>query len=245
MKITLGNFTFPSKAAAINEIRRIKDEYPLNSPLVGDDAELMLAVLGNHHDREAKIGSGVAHISVRRIEHGARGFWITRIDGTCDDFSYKTALNGELSHEAQVKRAMRSAIDPVIRKFKDNQFASTWGTPPGSPDYDPDRDPFDPENLWAQSIVYMPLVCALTGNQLTNDASTHVDHHDPTFAELAAAFASENGGFADIPIKSSTTHPGPALCEPTRTKWIDYHERNASLRLIHRSANLARAKFNG
>lgn len=242
MKVTIGRFSFPSKTAAIAEIRRIKDDYPLNTALVGDDAELMLAVLGNHHDRIQKIGVGVQHISVRRIEHGARGFWITRIDGSCDDFSYKTALNGELSHEAQVKRAMRSAITPAIRQFKEQQFAKTYNTPPGAPTYNPTNDPSEPNNLWSQSIVYTPPTCPLTGNNLSNDSTTHVDHHDPTFAELVAGFVSENGGFDGINIKSSATHPGPALCQPTLIKWVDYHERNATLRLIHRSANLARSK---
>lgn len=243
MRITLGKFDFPSKAAAIAEIRRIKDEYPSGTPLVGDDAELMLAVLGNHHDRTKKIGVGVDHISVRSIEYGVKGFWITRIDGSCEDFSYKTALNGELSHAAQVKRAMRFAIDPAIRRFKDQQFQNLpWATtrPAVSPESDP-FDIFDPANHDYNVVRVLPK-CPLTGNALSNDATTHVDHHNPTFAELVADFAAENGGIDNIHVESSTTHPGPMLVDPVKTKWIDYHERNAILRLIHRSANLARGK---
>lgn len=242
MRIEIGEYSFPSKAAAVAEIRRIKDEYPLDTPLLGDDAKLITALLGLHPDAAEKTGPGIQHITIRAIEYGARGFWVTRTDGSCDDFSYKTALNGDLSHTAQVKRAMRFAIDPQIKAFKDQQFQQVWGSPPGAPPYNPDLDYFHADNLWATSIVHTPLICPITNNQLDNNATTHVDHHNPPFAELIAKFVTDVGGFDNIRTEPSPTHPGQQLCEPTKTQWIDFHQQHATLRLIHRSANLARAR---
>lgn len=144
--IEIGAYAFPTKRAAQSEIRRILHDTPLGQRLVGAEAELITALVGLHHKADEKIGSGIGWIEVRQIEYGAKGFWIIRTDGSVDDFSYRTALNGAGSHRSECLRAMRFAIRDQVTEFRRSAFNEG------------------------------PRICPLTGQPLYNDPTTHVDH---------------------------------------------------------------------
>lgn len=210
----IGPFVFPTRKAAEQEIRRILHGSEPGHPLEGDDLALITGLLGCHPRATQKIGCGIRTIEVRRIEYGSPGFWITRIDGTGDDFSYRTALNGTLSRKAAVRAAMRHAIRPQVDAFRRSHF-----------DQHADADG--------------TVLCPLTGLRVRTSGA-HVDHIEP-FAELADRFVETCGGFEAIRLGTSRDHPGPALTNPVqRDVWQAYHAQTARLRVVHASANLAR-----
>lgn len=213
MSIRIGDFIFATKQSATAEIRRILHSYPNESVLTGADGDLICALIGLHPRADEKIGAGIEFITVRRLDRGAPGFWINRIDGTCDDFSYKRCLEGDLSHRASVLRAMRSSVAGQILDYRRQAFT------------------VDPAP-----------VCPLTGMVMTNDPTTHVDHDEVSFADLAEMYATAVGGFDSISLAPSRIHPGPQLTAPHSEIFPQFHACVARLRLLHRSANLARAR---
>ena len=59
-----------------------------------EDAEVLLAILQLHPDAKEKIGVGVTHFSVRSADFGSQCFWVNRIDGTTEKFSYRACFHG-------------------------------------------------------------------------------------------------------------------------------------------------------
>jgi hypothetical protein len=213
MKITIGRFEFRSKKAAREHIRKILWSTPRGLRLMGDDAELVMALAYMHPAAEEKIGVGIDYVSVGTFDYGAPGFQITRVDGTRVPFSYDAPLDGAPSHRGQVNIAMRWAIDPQIRSFRRKMFED-------SPAY----------------------TCPETGIVITNTPDTEVDHVNPTFAKLADAYAASVGGFDDIGLCRSDDHSGPALVEPHRAQFWQFHGERARLQLVHRLGNIARSQ---
>lgn len=211
MIIRIGDFTFPTKKAAAEEIRRVLHSYRSGSTLNGADAELITALIGLHPTADEKIGAGIQSIEVRRMDRGAPGFWINRTDGTRIDFSYRRCLDGDLSHRSSVLRAMRSSVSDQILDYRRKAFRA------------------NPEPR-----------CPLTGQVLRNDPTTHVDHDPLDFARLADLYATVVGGYESIAFAPSDTHPGPRLAAPHEQMFPKFHREAATLRLLHRSANLAR-----
>jgi hypothetical protein len=211
-EIRIGEYSFPTKKAAIIKIRGILHTQPHGVALTGDDADFITALLGLHPEADEKIGAGIEHITVRVIDGGTTGFWIVRIDGTCDDFSYIRCLNGD-NHRLRVLKAMRRCIEDQILDYRRTTFTH------------------NPEPI-----------CPLTGVVLTNDPTTHVDHHNPTFVELAEMYANTIGGFDSITVVNNKTHPGPQLVPPHLINFPQFHRHHATLRLTHCSANLARTR---
>lgn len=210
----IGSFTFPSRKAAETEIRRVLHGTDRGTPLEGADLDLIRGLLDCHPDATAKIGCGIASIKVRSIEYGSPGFWITRIDGTGDDFSYRKALDGAPNRNTAIRQAMRHAIRHQVDEYRRAQFAAHA-----------DRDGM--------------LRCPLTGLRV-RPSGAHVDHIEP-FADIALRFINGCGGPNSIPLGSSPHHPGPALADPIQlTAWTIYHRQQARLRVVHASANLAR-----
>lgn len=213
MQIEIGGFIFATKKAASDAIRQILHTTQHRTPLAGDAAELIHALLGQHPDAAEKIGPGVASIEVRAIDYGKPGFWVTRTDGTTCDFSYRRALSGAEPHPAQVKRAMRSAVRDQIDEFRATAFEQAGGV----------------------------ITCPLTAQRLEPGRWVHVDHI-VDFATIASVYVSIAGGYDQIRVESFLTHPGPALIEPWLSTWRQFHAEHAQLRVVHKSANLARYK---
>jgi hypothetical protein len=212
----IGAFTFPTRKTAEREIRRILHESPLGAPLGGSYYELIAALAEHHPDAAEKIGAGIASIEVRQIEHGSRGFWITRADGSTCDFSYRKALDGTPNRRQLLLRTLRSEIRDDIDGFRREWFT---------------------RHADADGRV----TCPLTGQPMTLGPWAHVDHVAPTFAELADRFTAILGGPDAIPIEPATDRAGTRLRDRGIAElWRRYHNDNATLRVIHASANLAR-----
>jgi hypothetical protein len=101
--VSIGDRRFPTKTAAPEECRQIRDKYtgadidssPAGSETVSDpeDIALLSDLIRVHPEAEEKIGSGVDHFEVRFYDYGTRGFCAVRTDGCAIDFSFKECVN--------------------------------------------------------------------------------------------------------------------------------------------------------
>jgi hypothetical protein len=92
--ITIGTRTFDTKGAAEKFIQEILYRRPLLAPIDGPDHAFLLALLSKHPDAVKKIGVGVKHFTVEKSIGGTQCFYITRVDGTREDFSFGKCLKG-------------------------------------------------------------------------------------------------------------------------------------------------------
>ncbi|GAA0897775.1 DCL family protein [Pseudonocardia zijingensis] len=212
----LGARRYPSKKAARDEFRRILNSNPDNVPLRGEDAELvsLLVHAGRHPEAAEKVGPGVVDVVIRRSEFGTRGFWLVRRDGSIVDFSYLTALDGQSSVEAEARAALRWEVNDQILAFRDVHAADLAGG---------------------------TVTCGLCQQLMTPD-NVHVDHHEPTFDELASRFAEVLGGWDRLVIEWVGATGRRLQNRDHGDVWQTYHRQTAQLRLTHRRCNLSRAR---
>ena len=211
----LGPLTFPTKGAAKAEYRRILNGTPLDVPLQGRDAELVAALIAysKHENLRGKIGPGITSVVVRKSKFGTRAFWLWRTDGTCVDFSFHTALDGPPSASATLRAALRQEVDDQIHQFREQQLATAR------------------------------LSCGICGRMLGYPSETHVDHIDPTFAEMANKFVVlvESSGYS-LAVKCGKGFERLLVDRELAQVWWLYHEHSARLRLTHAACNLGRKR---
>lgn len=92
--ITMGPMHFAKKGDADQYLRAMLYRYDLGDKVNSTDAQVLLGALSHHPNVTEKIGSGVSHFSVRSADFGSRCFWINRVDGSTEKFSYKTCIYG-------------------------------------------------------------------------------------------------------------------------------------------------------
>jgi hypothetical protein len=120
---SIGNCTFRTKSAALEELRRILNDAPIGEALTGDDGALIADLIydGRHPETIEKIGVGIDHIEVRPASYHTRCFWIVRRDGSDVDFSMKTAVNGQPSAKARVSAALREEVRDEVEQYRQSQ----------------------------------------------------------------------------------------------------------------------------
>jgi hypothetical protein len=91
---TIGLRTFGTKDAAVKAIQEVLYRHPLLEPIEGDDHAFVMDLLKQHPDAAKKIGTGVKHFTVESNKGGTRSFYVTRVDGSRDDFSSGKCLRG-------------------------------------------------------------------------------------------------------------------------------------------------------
>lgn len=81
--------------------------------------------------------------------------------------------------------------------------------------------------------------CPITDDAITPETS-HVDHAEPLFVDLADAFAAVEGGYEAIRVATADGAFGPALVdEGVHQRWQTLHAANARLRVVSVRANLS------
>lgn len=163
IELTLGGIVFKTKTAAMERVKRILHESPLNVPLSGEDLRIARSLLELHPNAQQKIGCGVRQIEVRR--HNDFGpstpcMYAIREDGTVTDFSYIRCFDGDKSYRKKFLAACREAIKQHLDHFKTEFFR----------------------------VAKKP-TCQLTAEPLTPD-NCHVDHIPPyAFERIVESFA--------------------------------------------------------
>jgi hypothetical protein len=91
---TIGLHIFDTKTAATTFIQSILYRHKLTEPITGDDHAFLMQLLMKHPSAAAKIGAGVEHFTVESAKGGTKCFYINRVDGSRDDFSFGKCLRG-------------------------------------------------------------------------------------------------------------------------------------------------------
>lgn len=90
--ITIGSLQFAKRGDAYAYLKSMLNRYDIGDKVSTTDQAILLAALARHPDADEKIGCGVASFSVRSADYGSKCFWINRLDGTTEKFSYRTCI---------------------------------------------------------------------------------------------------------------------------------------------------------
>lgn len=92
--ITIGNKLFKTQSEANAVIKELLNSQPLKTPIPEPHHSFLRSLLDLHPRAKAKIGAGLKHFTVEHAKGGTRCFYITRVDGTRDDFSTGKCVRG-------------------------------------------------------------------------------------------------------------------------------------------------------
>jgi hypothetical protein len=90
--ITLGQLHFGKKCDAAAYLKSMLHKYDVGDKVSVADTEVLRGALALHPDADAKVGCGIADFSVRSADFGSKCFWVNRIDGSTEKFSYKSCI---------------------------------------------------------------------------------------------------------------------------------------------------------
>lgn len=213
--IVIGQVKFDTKKAAVEFIRDFISKQPLETPLSVVSTIFVANLLEKHCHCAEKIGEGIHYFFVRVNEfHGRknRGFWIKRIDGSEIDFSWVECLNPS-THKSRVLNALRAAVHADVYAVKERASAAGAGL----------------------------IKCELSGEVLcTNQIDVH---HATPFIELASQFVGESWDSIQVDCGKEAGQIGDRLvCDDLKSRWIDFHNRNAVLQLVSRKVHQSLGK---
>jgi len=130
--VTFDTFSWPTKSAAMAEFSAVLNSYSIGDRITNPDHErLLFEALDRHPNGARKIRGGIDYFYVgatsqdkaARVRRGAKGFWIQRLDGSPEDFSYKPAIDGA-SPKTDAKDALRQAVLLEQQLYKASRFAA-------------------------------------------------------------------------------------------------------------------------
>ncbi|MTV16319.1 MULTISPECIES: DCL family protein [Bradyrhizobium] len=98
--ITIGSHHFEKKGDAAAFLKAILHKYDVGDKVNAQDTEVLRAALALHPASSAKVGVGVAHFSVRSADFGTKCFWVNRLDGSTEKFSYKACIGGSVGRNS-------------------------------------------------------------------------------------------------------------------------------------------------
>jgi Protein of unknown function (DUF3223) len=90
--------------------------------LTFEDEDYLFDLLLNHPDAKQKVGCGVDSIYIGPTPFGTYGFFLERVDGTSDNFSYKRCIDGRPPLRAEVINALRHVVADDMSEFKRTNF---------------------------------------------------------------------------------------------------------------------------
>jgi hypothetical protein len=217
--VTIGDRTFSTKKAALEEIRAVRDRYPDGLRLNHNDYLFIRDLLSLHTEAEEKIGAGVSHFTVAtETEFGGRNrhFVLHRHDGTFTDFSFGHCLNPGSKDRNDRLLALRQAIKEQTWAFRDREFSSG-----------------------------KQIVCPFENLILTPD-TCQIDHEAPwTFDALVNAWLAAQGNAIQA-VQITPPADNQLVGQMTDTaqivSWRSFHLSNARLRLLSIRGNLSGAR---
>lgn len=227
MACILNNKTFKTKEKLSNYISYILNNAKINSLLEGEYKEDIIILINYHPEASNKIGAGIKEIRVERhtdkVTNKYPHFHIYRVDGTNEDFSYKkcirnigtpTRRNRIPGNLIDIKNAARYEVRDFVYEFKLKAFG-----------------------------IKRYLKCPIL-NINTSRKTCHVDHISPlTFDQLLFNFINKyNIDMNEIKVKNKDGIIRELEDRDLAEMWINYHNTNAQLRVLHKAANLAQKK---
>jgi hypothetical protein len=212
--IVFGTYQFRTKKSATEEARRRISQYEAGDRLNIEDEDFFASLFTLHSEYPEKRGAGVDHIKVERDFHSNLCLYIHRIDGSTIDCSWVHCIQ-PASQKTITSMAFRRAVKDTVMAFKEEQL----------------------------KIVKE---CPELKTPLTYDNS-HVSYSSPSFEALLEDFLHlqkiciEDVGLNN-PKPQDQDQRGIVSDAELTTRWCDFHQENANLRLLSQEANLRRLK---
>jgi hypothetical protein len=222
MPYDLAGETFSTKLQITGRCQKILETTP-DGATVNEAAALLLFDLFRYHDEWLqKLGGGVRRISTQSTSHGTRCFVLENKSGEQIDISFPHAIRLLPSNRSadllpqglrNFRNGARTAVRTQIMTFRDK-------------------------------TLQINSACPYTGEELTRKNSS-VDHTPPTtFDQLIFDFCQKTGlNPLDVEIGSLDGTVAVIADQDVRTKWQNYHQRNANLRLLSKIGNLQLPKI--
>ncbi|MFJ6578025.1 DUF3223 domain-containing protein [Streptomyces sp. NPDC091368] len=214
--IWVGEDHFKTKEAVRDRCRAVRDRYLGQPQVTGENDERFLRdLLALHPDYEFKRG------------HGITGFTVIRNDlhGTYGFAVMRvdgTVIDFSWNTCLKAPTQRQKVLGCLRRAIKDQVIAH--------------RD---------AAFLAGPVTCAITGVSITSKHESHVDHHMPTFAQIAEDFIASHGGPDTFRISDDVpdgfTHAELADKE-LEAVWQEHHQGVAVLRVVTKVANLSRRR---
>lgn len=212
----LGEQWFATKEEVKRKVREILHGYPLGACTNMEDTDILLDLLQRHPRASHKIGCGIAAFEIRRSPLIAteRCFYLVRVDGSEDDFSYIKCITAPTA--PMVFRSIcRRLVGFDVAIFKDRYFQE-YARADGS------------------------IQCPITGEWVGYEQA-HVDHIPPdTFEHLVRTFIEMHHiDVTQVQLRHIDTVVGPLFADDQLTKqWVKFHQEQARLRVVSAYANL-------
>jgi Protein of unknown function (DUF3223) len=217
--IEIGSLCFATKSAAVKHFQNILYRHAIGVPIPEPDATELGWLLERHHEYKQKLGAGIDYFITENAVYGTRGFRIIRIDKSSTDFSYLKCIDGKAPTPlSEALRAMRAEVAGDILQKKRDWFG---------------------DHAAADGTV----LCAISNMPISLDEA-HADHAPPrSFGTLAIAFLEARGiDPAALVTPSTDNQYEPRIKDPELAEaWRAYHHQLAVIRVVAKSANLARA----
>jgi hypothetical protein len=217
VNMKIGNKEFSSKKEAKDFIRTIFSRHQDDQPITGSDSEFLHDLIQLHPEASSKVGCGVSHFTTRvdPVWKNGRHFVLFRTDGSSTDFSFISCIDGKNRQKDAIK-ALRNAVYDQTMNFKMNAYSG--------------------EALPVCPYLNVPI----------EYSDAHVDHVSPiTFKSLVESWLAESGISIDgivVSPSSDNQWKTEMIDEEQRASWAGFHQRRASLRIIHKTANLSHAR---
>ncbi|HLE05409.1 MAG TPA: DCL family protein [Anaerolineales bacterium] len=211
-KIIIGKRPFQTKQAAQQAVRAVLWRYQPGDIVQNDDAAFLLDLLRLHPHAQQKLGAGVHSFQVE-AQGRSRGFWLTRLDGSRTDFSYRACL-APPTREAQALAGLRWAVRPQVETFRESAFEKT-----------------------------ATLTCPVSGETLApgNSHVDHDPPFRNLVDAFLQDIGRELGSLLVLPTLDGETIT--ELVEPDVIEaWQRFHAWHASLRIVSAKANLRRPR---
>ncbi|MFD3728841.1 DUF3223 domain-containing protein [Streptomyces sp. NPDC058671] len=213
-KFWIGPREYPSKKAAQAAVREVLYGYSVGS-IVDQEADhlLLLDLLDLHAEADIKIGVGVEAFAIAPPLQGPHPGFELIRTDGTRIDFSYLACLKPPSYRQQVCAAMRVEVKGDVSAYFTSRVAANTLVSDGS------------------------------GREL-DITDTHVSYfRGPSFAELAAAFAEEAGGWEAIELTTSSD-PGRGQCtdRALAERWRKYHQEHAVLGLLSSQENLRRPR---
>lgn len=92
--IIIGSLEFEKKGAALDYFKTMLNRYDPGDKVNAKDSDILRAALALHPEASEKKGCGIESFSVRTADYGTKCFWVNRIDGSSEKFSYISCISG-------------------------------------------------------------------------------------------------------------------------------------------------------
>jgi hypothetical protein len=210
--IQIGTIAFPSRKAAMEYTRVLRDKYKDGERIGGQDEKFLRDLIDLHSDKEEKIDVGIVYFIVGKdAKWGTtRCFYLVRGDGSKTDFSFDNCINGK-NPVQDVIDAFRVAVADQVISFKRQKFP-----------------------------VGVEIRCPIDASCLTK-VNSDVDHIPPqTFITLVGAWLRENGRtLLDIELVPNADNQWARTLrdESIVLSWQIFHRIHARLRMTSKNAN--------